>query len=80
MEPNEPGAFGCGSVSQFQYSWNQFTPVLLGVAPDGADDVREGEVDDRVAGPAVPDRQPVEADRALEERDPREQEHDDQRP
>src|SRR6476659_8370647 len=26
VEPKDPGAFGCGSVSQFQYSWNQFTP------------------------------------------------------
>ena len=39
----------------------------------------EHQVDDRVAGPAVPDGQPVEADEPLEERQPGEQEHLDQR-
>ena len=53
--------------------------VLLRVAPDRADDVGEDQVDHRVARPAVPDRQPVEADDPLEERQPREQQDDDQR-
>ena len=53
--------------------------VLLRVPPDREDDVREREIDDGVAVPAVPDREPVEADVALEERQPREQQHLDQR-
>ncbi len=53
--------------------------VLPGVAPDREDDVRQDQADHRVAVPAVPDRQPVEADETLEERQPREQEHLDQR-
>ena len=39
----------------------------------------EHEVEHRVAVPAVPDGEPVEPDETLEERQPREQEHLDQR-
>ena len=49
------------------------------VAPDGEDDVREHEVKRRVAVPAVPDAEPVEADEPLQPGQPREQEHLDQR-
>ena len=52
--------------------------VLAGVTPDREDDVREHEPDHRVPVAAVPDREPVEADRALEERQPGEQQHLDQ--
>jgi hypothetical protein len=45
------------------------------VAPDAEDDVREHEVDARVAVPPVPDAQPVEADQPLEHRHAREQRH-----
>ena len=70
---------GWGSVSQFQYSLEQRAAVLPRVAPDREDDVREHETDHRVAVPAVPDGEPVEPDEPLEERQPCEQEHLDQR-
>ena len=53
-------------------------PVLPRIAPDREDDVREHEPDDGEAVAAVPDREPVEAHRALEERQAREQQHLDQ--
>ena len=78
LEGIELAACGWGRVSHCQYSLNQFVAVLLRVPPDREDDVREREIDDGVAVPAVPDREPVEADVALEERQAREEEHLDQ--
>jgi len=43
-------------------------PVELRVPPDTQEHVSDDEVDASVAVPAVPDRQAVEADRALESR------------
>ena len=49
------------------------------VAVDREDDVSEDEVERRVAVPAMPRRQPVEAEQPLEHRQPREQHDLDQR-
>jgi hypothetical protein len=53
--------------------------VELRVAPEAEEDVRDQQVDRRVAVPPVPHAQPVEADRALEHRQPGEEEHLDER-
>jgi hypothetical protein len=50
-------------------------PVERRVPPDAQEDVGDDEVDADVAVPAVPARQAVETDRALERGDPRQQEH-----
>jgi hypothetical protein len=50
-------------------------PIHQRVAPDGEHDVREHEVQARVAVPAMPGAEPVESDEPLQPRQPREQQH-----